>query len=349
MIFSELYSAYYNAVAAILKEAAENKIDSSRIRDIIEKYAFGESVLNIEPALKEGRWSLLKPNGTSVLEKTPTMPLTKVEKQWLKAISMDPRVSLFLQKEIPDDKKLTTDSFVEQEISNTDKKTNIDNSSKLKVQKINGFWKDNRNDLPPLFTPSDYELFDRYLDGDDYTDENYRSNFRLILDAIKNHYPLSIYMENRTGKRMRQSVLPDHLEYSEKDDKFRLIGAWKKSRVIINLGRILNCRRYTGPKEPLKVTEENGLKKAISKKVVFELDDRRNALERVLLHFAHFEKQAEHIEDRKYKVTVIYDKDDETEMVIRLLSFGPMVKVVSPESFVDLIKKRLLDQKSCGL
>ena len=57
MIFSELYSAYYNAVAAILKEAAENKIDSGRIRDIIEKYAFGESVLNIEPALKEGRWS----------------------------------------------------------------------------------------------------------------------------------------------------------------------------------------------------------------------------------------------------------------------------------------------------
>ena len=40
---------------------------------------------------------------------------------------------------------------------------------------------------------------------------------------------------------------------------------------------------------------------------------------------------------------------DETEMVIRLLSFGPMVKVIAPESFVDLIKKRLVDQKSCGL
>ena len=156
-------------------------------------------------------------------------------------------------------------------------------------------------------------------------------------------------MENRTGKRVRQAVLPDHLEYSEKDDKFRLIGAWKKSRVIINLGRISDCRRYKGPEEPLKETKENGLKKATSRKVVFELDDRRNALERVLLHFAHFEKQAEHIDERKYKVTVIYDRDDETEMVIRLLSFGPMVKVIAPESFVDLIKKRLVDQKSCGL
>ena len=323
MIFSELYSAYYNAVAAILKEAAENKTDSGRIRDIIEKYAFGESVLNIEPALKEGRWSLLKPDGTSVLKKKPTMPLTKVEKQWLKAISMDPRVSLFFPEG-----------------------TCLGSNQSTDTCQINMGFED---DIPPLFTPSDYELFDRYLDGDDYTDENYRSNFRQILDAIKNHYPLSIYMENRVRKRVRQAVLPDHLEYSEKDDKFRLIGAWKKSRVIINLGRISDCRRYNGPEEPLKETKENGLKKATSRKVVFELDDRRNALERVLLHFAHFEKQAEHIDDRKYKVTVIYDKDDETEMVIRLLSFGPMVKVIAPESFVDLIKKRLLDQKSCGL
>ena len=323
MIFSELYSAYYNAVAAILKEAAENKIDSGRIRDIIEKYAFGESVLNIEPALKEGRWSLLKPDGTSVLEKKPTMPLTKVEKQWLKSISMDPRVSLFFPEGTCSGSNPNTDTC-----------------------QINMGYDD---DISPLFTPADYELFDRYLDGDDYTDENYRSSFRLILDAIKNQYPLSIHMENRTGKRVRQAVLPDHLEYSEKDDKFRLIGAWKKSRVIINLGRISDCRRYKGPEEPLNETKENGLKKATSRKVVFELDDRRNALERVLLHFAHFEKQAEHIDERKYKVTVIYDRDDETEMVIRLLSFGPMVKVIAPESFVDLIKKRLVDQKSCGL
>ena len=46
---------------------------------------------------------------------------------------------------------------------------------------------------------------------------------------------------------------------------------------------------------------------------------------------------------------VKYDKDDETELVIRILSFGPMVKVIEPYSFVDLIKKRLMMQKGCGL
>ena len=79
------------------------------------------------------------------------------------------------------------------------------------------------------------------------------------------------------------------------------------------------------------------------------MTDQRNALERVLLHFAHFEKTAERVEGERYLVTVHYDKEDETEMVIRLLSFGPMVKVVEPETFVDLIKQRLYEQKSCGL
>ena len=45
---------------------------------------------------------------------------------------------------------------------------------------------------------------------------------------------------------------------------------------------------------------------------------------------------------------VDYDKDDETEMVIRILSFGPMIKVVQPEHFINLIKERLRKQKKLG-
>ena len=39
----------------------------------------------------------------------------------------------------------------------------------------------------------------------------------------------------------------------------------------------------------------------------------------------------------------------ETEIVIRVLSFGPYVKALEPESFVNLIKERLISQKSCEL
>ena len=70
-------------------------------------------------------------------------------------------------------------------------------------------------------------------------------------------------------------------------------------------------------------------------------------MERVLLHFAHFKKQAEKVGENTYKVSLFYEKDDETEILIRILSFGPMIKVIGPSSFVELVKERLRKQKSC--
>ena len=40
-----------------------------------------------------------------------------------------------------------------------------------------------------------------------------------------------------------------------------------------------------------------------------------------------------------------YDGEDETEVLIRVLSFGPRLRVVAPEAFVDKIRERLERQK----
>ena len=55
------------------------------------------------------------------------------------------------------------------------------------------------------------------------------------------------------------------------------------------------------------------------------------------------------MEDEQYVLHLRYYESDETEIVIRVLSFGPCVKVLEPESFVNLIKERLILQKSCEL
>ena len=52
MIFHEIYSAYYNAVAKILGEIVKEGAGSADLRAIVEKYAFAESALTILPALK---------------------------------------------------------------------------------------------------------------------------------------------------------------------------------------------------------------------------------------------------------------------------------------------------------
>ncbi len=301
MIFSELYSAYYNVMAKIIDKAIEHPLEKGELREIVEKYAFGESILNIEPAILEEKWQLIKKDGTTPLTNKPELPLTNLQKSWLKAISLDSRIKLF-------------------------------------GNNISGL-----EDVEPLFKSDDILIFDKYSDGDPYDDENYIKNFRMILDAIKNRYPLQIDVKSRNERPINFIIMPEYLEYSAKDDKFRLIGSGSKYGSTINLARITLCEPY----EREFTSKYNTRLHSKSSVVEFELVDERNALERVLLHFAHFEKQAERLDDKRYKISVTYNEDDETEVLIRILSFGPMVKVTGSKKFVELIKERLIKQKSC--
>ncbi len=303
MLFSELYGTYFQTVAAILTEAVDHPLSDSEIIDIVQRNAFEESTLNIPDSLGENHWQLLLPNGETILKNAPTMPLTTLQKRWINALALDPRIRLFTDEPI-------------------------------------WFF-----DVEPLFTPDDVDVFDKYADGDPFEDETYIRNFRLILDAIRNRYPIQISMMNRRGKRITTKTVPEYLEYSEKDDKFRVVGTGSKLGHTINLGRIDTCEkcREAGKQSFGKMNQPR------PRTVIFELYDERNAVERVLMHFAHFEKQVEHIADREYRITLKYDKEDETELLIRILSYGPMIKIVQPVSFINLIKDRLSDQKSCGL
>ena len=97
MIFSELYSAYYQAVAVILKHACDHPLQKSELRRIVDQCAFGESILNIEPALSEGRWQLLRPDGTTPILYPPTMPLTLLFCQLSSQYTAWPGIPLFTE------------------------------------------------------------------------------------------------------------------------------------------------------------------------------------------------------------------------------------------------------------
>ena len=294
MIFSELYSAYYNAVAGILKEACARPLSRAELRKIVEREAFGESLLNIEPAILGERWQLLNTDGTTPIRHAPTMPLTLLQRRWLKAISLDPRIRLFPDAVFDDP------------------------------------------DTEPLFRPEDIDVFDRYADGDPYEDGEYIRHFRLILEAVRDRVPLSVEYVTPKGHVNRLILMPECLEYSEKDDKFRLAG-YGASQWFVNLARITRCERYGGEMRDPAVLPESREKRTVE----LELTDERNALERVLMHFAHFEKQAERLDSLRYRIRITYDREDETEMLIRVLAFGPVVRVLSPGTFVDLIRERL--------
>lgn len=302
MIFSELYSAYYNTVAEIISRLLEGKASEKELAAIVSEKAFGESALTILPALKSGRWQLLRRDMTPVIEHTPTMPLTLLQKRWLKAVSLDPRIKLFGAEFPP----------------------------------LEG--------IEPLFYPDDYRVYDKYADGDDYEDEAYIGRFRFLLAAIREKTPVKINVTNKNGKNVYAQCIPVRLEYSEKDDKFRLITSGCRFLPVVNLAKIKSCAKYNGERQ-IRASYVVPRYETIT----LEITNERNALERVMLHFAHFEKRAERLDSKHYSVTVKYEHGDETEMLVRVLSFGPMVKVVAPERFRELIKERLLRQMAFGL
>lgn len=192
--------------------------------------------------------------------------------------------------------------------------------------------------VKPLFTPEMFVFFDRYGDGDDYHDPVYIAHFKTILTALREKKDLYISFETRSS-RPSIVVTPLHLEYSEKDDCFRLIASGFRRSWVIRLSRVLDCSIVENSRAlPPRPNRPETL--------VFELEDRRHALERVLLHFSHLEKETKRLDETHYLVTLKYDRADETEMVIRILSFGPMLRVLEPAHFIGLLRERIERQRN---
>ena len=298
MIFSELYGSYYKAVSAILGKAIDGTLTDRELTRTVLENAFGESLITIPAKLKDGSWPLLTEDYRTPLNHKPHTPLTKLEKQWLKALLLDPRIHLFA----PSNEGL--------------------------------------EEVEPLFTPEQFVYFDRYSDGDDFSDPRYIEHFRTILQAMREKRKLRIRFHGHRGNRQSFVCIPYKLEYSSKDDKFRLVTGYGRRPLTINLARMdavqllepWEEREYLPPREQVET-------------LVMELEDTRNALERAMLHFSDLEKETERIDEKHYRIRLKYKLGDETEILIRVLSFGPVLKVTEPESMVVQIRERLRKQE----
>lgn len=306
MLFSEIYSAYYNTVASIISCSQQGKLDSDLLFKIVKESAFPESFMTIGSALETGKWPLIKKDYSTNIQNIPTMPLSVLQKRWLKALCNDKRIRLFVADDV---------------------------LASLELQ---------LKDIEPLFTECDYYLYDKYSDGDPYDDSNYIKNFRTVLEAIHQKKTISVEYTGRFGQQKRFICAPYKIEYSEKDDKFRIISKVKNRHSILNIARINSCE-LTEKSKVDDISEED-LPDNRRTSVTLEIYDERKAMERVMLAFAHFEKSAVQISDDVYQLTLNYDSFDETELVVRVLSFGPMVKVLEPPSFRNLIQERISKQ-----
>lgn len=194
-------------------------------------------------------------------------------------------------------------------------------------------------DVEPLFEPGDIVYFDRYLDGDPYEDPSYIANFHMILQAIREHRKVRITFLSRKNRERTGIFIPVKIEYSDKEDKFRIVCAGDREVRMINIARIVKCE-YANERFP----ENIPLPERKMEILVFELTDERNTLERAMMKFSHYKKEVERIGDNTYHVQMEYDQDDETDVLIQIMNFGSYVKVLAPAKLKEQLCRRIAKQ-----
>ena len=382
MLFSEIYGAYFRTVERILREAGAcvsagtgpdggsgsgtsagsshgEGISERRMLDIIGESAFQESMLVIPDKLKSGDWPLLKAGFTSVLRNLPERPVTILEKRWLKAILRDPRIRVFLYRE-------------------------EDRNALEELEALLA-------DTEPLFSYDDLVYYDRSSDGDPYEDEAYLRNVHVILRAMRERRAVSLTFGNRFGRQVKKRLIPEKIEYSSKDDKFRFLCRSQFGRVYtMNASRIRGAElgeeaeaapglpaspagaeatpglpaspagaetalglpaspsgAETAPGLPASPAGDGPGQKSSAELL---LTNERNALQRAMLHCSDLQKETEKLDEMHYRLKLYYYTDDETELVIRILSFGPMLQVTAPDALIERIRERIERQERlCGL
>ena len=78
---------------------------------------------------------------------------------------------------------------------------------------------------------------------------------------------------------------------------------------------------------------------------IIKVTTARNGVERFMLEFASYEKHTvRDLETGQYTVELWYDEQDETELLIRLLSFGPIIEILGPQRLREQAYKRIKKQ-----
>ncbi len=314
-LFTEIYNCYFQIVDEICKTARETPITEKEMLTLAARFGYEESGFMIVPKLINN-WNLLEKTEEGYLSKIDNpevLPLTTLQKRWLKSILLDERILLFLE------------------------------NSQIDI--LNTYL----TDIEPLFLPDDFYYYDRFQDGDDFTSPQYVSHFRMILAAIRKKQYVSISFCSRKGNDIYHTYLPCRIEYSAKNDKFRLLAMPVKKTVkqrveIINLSRISTIT-LTNRAYDKELHLEEAVKTSYYKEPVkLLITTRRNTLERTMLHFANYEKQTKKLDDDTYECLIYYNSMMETELLIEILSFGPTIKVLGPDDFLAKVKERIQKQ-----
>lgn len=326
-LFEEVKNRYMHIAFKVLNEC-EKGLSEMDVIKIVEEEEFEEKVIGNNFETFEGlllnkyseseNFNLLKekdglyyPNIKK--EKKPAVPvrLTNVEKVWLKNMLEDKRLGILLSDSVIMKLKAALKNFDGPSISEI---VDITNTSLFPEQE---------------------------------NAEQFEENFRRLLKAIVEGKHVKYCNTDRYGKEYcNKHALPIRLEYSLRDGRFRVsMYSLDENRSI--MANIINMSDIEiEENENLEINREVVIKllheQRYSKEpIVLEVIDKKSAMERCFMSFSELERYSRCIEKDRYELKLFYYTFEEEEIIKKILTLGPYVKVVSPEGIREEIIRRI--------
>ena len=308
-LFNPLYSTYYLAIRNILETYINNKkqpLSNETITKIIEKTAYIETPGELYDLIFNNSetttiFNYSQNRVSSPINQIPDFPLTTIELRFLASILQDNRIKMFMTSEILEE-----------------------------LQKV-------LKDVKPLWEPENIKYFDQNKDGDDFDNKDYIILFQTILNAI-NHNKCVHLVYGR--KNISDIFTPTHLDYSQKDNAFRLFV--KELKYPINLE---NIKSIEITEEKLEKPEDSTVYEKLKVEIYDDTSEKYH-FNRAIRIFSYFKKTCIKTEiENTYELTVDYDKSDESEIVIKILMFGSNMRVLAPESVLSAVQEKIYKQK----
>ena len=261
------------------------------------------------------------------------LPLTKIEVRWLLTVLDDSLSKVFLS---------------ENEIQHIRDALSM---APFKTEKIN---------LDAINYFDRYNIEERFMQGKKHIVQKGRmtdkdiSHIKKIYSAIEHKHKICVRFRIWNGDKRKTTCAPVRIEYSCRDDVFRVWYVQREKKQIrkINVPRIICVEELDGQDYDLE--DETKLLDKLFNETMTDIkvefyQGKKNLPDRILTEFSLWKKECVYdTSTKRYTMTLHYSTLDEKEIMIRLLSYGPYIKIVADgdNNFVLVqIKKRILEQR----
>ena len=198
-----------------------------------------------------------------------------------------------------------------------------------------------------LFDINNYHYINQDIDKDNI-DRYYSSKFNKIIEAINNNKDIKIIFKSNKNNITYKKVIPFKIEYSMQDQKFRLVCIQYRNSIIDKLIkiRISSIKDVKIVEREVSIDINEYINNQNKQYIEIEVYPELNGIERVFIELSNYKREAMFDnETNTSKMKIYYEESDIGELIIKLLSFGKVIKILTPGLIKDEVIKRIKKQK----